>query len=207
LGRDCSRLDIIVMKGILVKEFGEPNVLQIENNLPLPEIGSNEILIQVFACGVNPVDTYIRSGQYQNKPVIPYIPGKDGAGIIYQIGDNVTKFKINERVYFLGSLSGSYAQYVRCDIKYVFHLPNEISFLQGACLGTPAFTAYRALFDKARGQPGDKVFIHGASGGVGMMALEMAKAMGMTVVGTAGTPEGIEVYFPSSIIYSYYCRP
>lgn len=147
---------------------------------------------EALATGVNPVDTYIRSGKYKNLPILPYIPGKDGAGIVHSIGMNVTSFNIGERVYFFGSITGSYAQYTICSITNVFSLPIDITFAQGACLGTPAFTAYRALFDKGKAKPGERIFIHGASGGVGLFTVEMAKSIGLEVIGTAGTSEGIE---------------
>jgi NADPH:quinone reductase len=192
------------MEGIVVTEFGDPEVLRIQKTIPLPDLGhggngSDEILIKIYAIGVNPVDTYIRSGSYKNSPVLPYIPGKDGAGIVHKIGNNVKHLKIGDRVYFLGSSSGSYAQYAICHSKYVYHLPDEITFEQGACLGTPAFTAYRALFEKGHATPGERLFIHGASGGVGLMVLEMAKAIGVIVIGTAGTSEGIQVFFSFSL--------
>jgi NADPH:quinone reductase len=186
------------MEAIFVNEFGGPEVLRFQK-IPIPDLGHNggasyeEVMIQVSAVGVNPVDTYIRSGQYKNPPVLPYIPGKDGAGIIHKIGKNVKHLKIGDRVYFLGSSSGSYAQYAICPSKFVYLLPDEITFEQGACLGTPAFTAYRALFEKGHVAPGERLFIHGASGGVGLMVLEMAKAIGAIVIGTAGTSEGIQV--------------
>lgn len=179
------------MEGIIVKNFGNPEVMIIDY-LNLPEPGPNEVVIKVIATGVNPVDTYIRSGGYKNPPLLPYTPGKDGSGIIHNIGINVTSFNIGERVYFFGSKTGSYAQYTICSITNVFSLPSDITFEQGACLGTPAFTAYRALFDKGKSKPGEKVFIHGASGGVGLFAVEMAKSIGMEVIGTASTSEGIE---------------
>ena len=187
-----------MMEAIVVSEFGEPEVLQLQK-IPLPDIGigggagDDDVMIKVSAVGVNPVDTYIRSGQYRNSPALPYTPGKDGAGIVYRIGNNIKHLKIGDRVYFLGSSSGSYAQYAICPSKYVYLLPDEITFEQGACLGTPAFTAYRALFDKGHATPGERLLIHGASGGVGLMVVEMAKAIGVIVIGTAGTAEGIEV--------------
>jgi NADPH:quinone reductase len=182
------------MLGVLVKDFGGPEVLT-TTQIPLPEFGLDDVLIQVHAIGVNPVDTYIRSGQYKNLPILPYVPGKDGAGTVYRVGENVKSLKVGQRVYFLGSTSGSSAQYATCPAKYVFQLPQNLTFIQGACLGTPAFTAYRALFEKGHITPGERLFIHGASGGVGLVAIEMAKAIGIEVVGTAGTLDGIQVLF------------
>lgn len=142
--------------------------------------------------GVNPVDTYIRSGVHPKLPNLPYIPGKDGAGVVHEVGSDVKDVKVGDRVYMFGSLSGSYAQYSLCNASHAFLLPDNVTFEKGACLGTPAFTAYRALFTKARAKPGDKVFIHGASGAVGLLAVQMARALDMEVVGTAGTETGVQ---------------
>lgn len=180
------------IRAVVINEFGPPEVLNLGTTI-LPELGINDILIKVYAVGVNPVDTYIRSGQYKNLPKLPYVPGKDGAGIIIKRGSNVSNLNVGDRVYFLGSISGSYAEFTICHSQHVYHLPDEITFEQGACLGTPAFTAYRALFTKGHAKSGEQLLIHGASGGVGLMVVEMAKSIGMTVIGTAGTSEGIEV--------------
>jgi NADPH2:quinone reductase len=152
-------------------------------------------MIKLHACGVNPVDTYIRSGAYGKLPQLPYIPGKDGAGVVISVGSEVEGISEGDRVYLFNSTTGTYAENCICNASNIFKLPSNISFSQGACLGTPAFTAYRALFQKAQAKPGELIFVHGASGGVGLMVVEMAKAAGMKVVGAAGTPEGIEVIF------------
>lgn len=187
-------------RAVIVKEFGALDVLT-NGIFTLPELGEDEILIKVYAVGVNPVDTYIRSGQYKTLPNLPYIPGKDGAGIIEKVGTNIVDLNVGDRVYFLGSITGSYAEYSICRSAHVYHLPDNITFEQGACLGTPAFTAYRALFAKGYGKSDDLLFIHGASGGVGLVVVEMAKSIGMKVIGTAGTTEGIEVIeFPIFLI-------
>ncbi|CAE7526040.1 CRYZ, partial [Symbiodinium microadriaticum] len=123
---------------------------------------------------------------------LPFTPGKDAAGIVHSIGSDVKNVAVGDRVYIFGAITGSYAEYTLCSEENVFYLPDKVSFKKGACLGTPAFTAYRALFDKARGRPGDLVFVHGATGGVGLMAVQMARASGMRVVGTAGSEDGIE---------------
>lgn len=180
------------MNQIRVSDFGGPEVLQVtQAALPVPTFG--ECLIRLHACGVNPVDTYIRSGNYPVLPNLPYCPGKDGAGTIEAIVGNFKDLKVGDRVYICGARTGTYAQYCVCDARHVFKFPDNLSYAQGACLGVKAFTAFRALFDKAKAKPGEKVFIHGASGGVGLVATQIAKASGMTVIGTAGTPEGAKV--------------
>ena len=138
------------------------------------------------------MDTYIRSGKYPKLPSLPHTPGKDGAGIVSSVGSDVTEIKVGDRVFIFGAITGSYAQYTLCNASNVFKLPNHVSFEKGACLGTPAFTAYRALFAKAKAQSGETVFIHGASGGVGLAAIQLAQAAGLKVVGTASSVDGLE---------------
>lgn len=181
-----------VMKAIVVEEFGGPEVM-LQKTVPKLTPQPDECLIRVEAVGVNPVDTYLRSGAYPKLPDLPYTPGKDGAGIVEAVGEGLGhQFKEGDRVFFVATECGAYAQYTRCKLDHLYKLPDNVTFEEGACLGVPAFTAYRALFEKTRAQPGERVFIHGASGGVGMIAVQMARAAGMEVVGTAGTPTGIE---------------
>lgn len=185
------------VSAIVASAFGDESVLQIGNvNIPSP--GSGQCVIRVHACGVNPVDTYIRSGVYPKLPDLPYIPGKDAAGVVSEVGSDVKDIKVGDRVYVFGALTGSYAQFTLCNSSNTFKLPGNVSYEEGACLGTPAFTAFRALYNKARGQPGDVVFVHGASGGVGLMAVQMARAGGMRVVGTASSHEGMQVFSSAS---------
>ncbi|XP_041325361.1 quinone oxidoreductase isoform X2 [Pyrgilauda ruficollis] len=168
------------------------------------------VLIKVHACGVNPVDTYIRSGTYARKPALPYTPGSDVAGVIESVGEHVTAFKKGDRVFTLETLSGGYAEYAVAAANRVFPLPDKLDFRQGAAIGVPYFTAYRALFQKQcvlqsqcqhflcsslRGcaKAGESVLVHGASGGVGLAACQIARACGLKVLGTAGTEEGMNV--------------
>lgn len=127
--------------------------------------------------------------------------GKDGSGLIESIGAEVTDFSVGDRVYFCGTSTGAYAQYCLADVSNVFALPDNTTFSQGACLGVPAFTAYRALFKKARVKPGEVILIHGASGGVGLMVTQIAHAFGMIVIGTAGTDIGLQV------LLTFFCDP
>lgn len=177
------------MKAIIVREYGAPEVMKLEET-PSPTVGANQVLVKLKAAGVNPVDTYIRSGVYAVKPLLPYTPGKDGAGIVEAIGDNVTKFKVGERVYTADSVSGTYAEYCLCSENQVGHLPENISFEQGAGVFVPYATSYRALFQKAKAHKGETVLVHGASGGVGLAAVQWAKNAGLRVIGTASSEEG-----------------
>ena len=146
------------------------------------------------AAGVNPVDTYIRSGQYASLPPLPYTPGSDGAGVVADMGSDVQNFKASDRVYFSGTADGrpygSYAQEALCTLDQVHHLPSHVSFEEGAGVGVPYVTAWRALFDRGHAVPGETVLIHGASGAVGVAAAQMASAAGLRVFGTAGTERG-----------------
>jgi NADPH2:quinone reductase len=177
------------MKAIRVKEFGGPEVMRLEE---VPELkpGPGEVVVRIRAAGVNPVETYIRAGTYARKPSLPYTPGTDGAGTIEAAGKNATRFAPGARVYVAGSLSGTYAEQALCDESSVFPLAAHVSFAQGAALGVPYGTAFRGLFQRARAIAGETVLIHGASGGVGIAATQLARAAGMRVIGTAGTDKG-----------------
>ena len=177
------------MEAIRVHQFGEPEVLRLEQ-VPTPQPGSGQALVRMQAIGVNPVETYIRAGIYSYKPALPYTPGNDGAGVVEQIGDSVTEFKPGDRVYTAGSISGTYAEFALCKTEQVHPLPGNVSFAQGAAMGTPYATAYRGLFQRAGAKPGETVLVHGASGGVGTAAVQLARARGLRVFGTAGSDEG-----------------
>jgi NADPH2:quinone reductase len=178
-----------MMKAIKIHEFGGPEVLRLED-VPEPAPGAGQVVVRVRAAGVNPVDTYIRSGVHAVKPGLPYTPGLDAAGEVEAVGEGVTRVCAGQRVYLAGSLSGTYAELALCDESQCHPLPERISFAQGAAVFTPYVTAYRALFHRANAKPGETVLVHGASGGVGTAAVQLARAAGLRVVGTAGTEEG-----------------
>ncbi len=177
------------MKAIRVSDFGGPDVLKL-HDVPDPKPDSGQVVVRVKAVGVNPVDTYIRAGVYPRKPNLPYTPGTDAAGIVEAVGPNVKRFKAGDRVYTNGTITGAYAELALCEESQVHPLPSKISFAQGAALGIPYGTAYRALFQRGRAKPGETLLVHGASGGVGTACLQFARAFGMTVIGTAGTEKG-----------------
>ena len=180
------------MKAIRVNEFGGPDVLRLEE-VATPRPAPGQGLLRMHAIGVNPVETYIRAGTYARLPALPYTPGNDGAGVVEQIGDSVTEFKLGDRVYTAGSLSGTYAEFALCRTDQVHRLPENASFPQGAAIGTPYATAYRGLFQRAEAKPGETVLVHGASGGVGTAAVQLARARGLRVLGTAGSDEGCKL--------------
>lgn len=177
------------MKAIRINEFGGPEVLRLED-VPEPSPAAGQVLVRVRAAGVNPVDTYIRSGVHAVKPKLPYTPGLDAAGEVEAVGEGVTRLSVGQRVYTAGSLTGTYAELALCEESQCHVLPERVSFAQGAGVFTPYTTAYRALFQRANAKPGETVLVHGASGGVGTAAVQLARAAGMRVVGTGGTDEG-----------------
>src|SRR5262245_52151703 len=152
------------MKAIRVHEFGPPEVMKLEE-VPDPKAGSGEVVVKVQAVGVNPVDTYIRSGVYGRRATPPYTPGMDAAGVVEAVGDGVQRVHVGERVYAAASISGTYAQKALCRESQVWHLPDRVSFSQGAGVYVPYATAYRALFHRAHARPGEVLLVHGASGG------------------------------------------
>jgi NADPH2:quinone reductase len=180
------------MKAILVREFGGPEVLKLEE-VPTPKPGAGQVLVRIHAAGVNPYDTYMRAGTYAIKPPLPYTPGSDGAGVIEAVGEGVKRVKPGDRVYTAKTISGAYAQYALALEEQVHALPEKISFGQGAGVWVPYGTAYHALFHSAKAHASETVLVHGASGGVGSAAVQMARAMGLMVFGTAGTPKGVEL--------------
>lgn len=178
------------MKAIIVREFGSPDVLKIEETADLVP-GDGEILVRIKAVGVNPVDTYLRTGNHVHAPKLPYTPGKDAAGIVEAVGGNVSEFSVGDRVYTAGTVTGTYAEFCLCRENQLGRLPANAAFESGAAIWTPYATAYRALFQKANIATGEKVLIHGASGGVGIAAIQWAKHAGAVVYGTASSAEGL----------------
>ncbi len=177
------------MKTIRVHQFGDPEVLQLAD-VPDLAAGAGQVVVRVHAAGVNPVETYIRSGKYAKLPPLPYTPGTDGAGVIAQVGAGVDGWRIGQRVYLAGSLSGTYAEMALCEPAHLHPLPGAVSFAQGAALGVPYTTAHFALFGRGQVQSGETVLIHGATGGVGLAVLQLARAAGLTVLATGGSEAG-----------------
>lgn len=180
------------MRAIRVHEVGAPQVMRLEE-VPDPKPAAGQVLVRVRAVGVNPVDTYIRSGIYAVKMPLPYTPGTDAAGRIEVVGPEVVAFKPGDRVYTSGTQSGAYAELALCAVSQVHPLPPKAAFEQGAALGVPYATAYRALFHRGKAQPGESLLVHGASGGVGIAAVQLGRTHGMTVIGTAGTERGLKL--------------
>jgi len=171
----------------------------VDLNVPVPEVGEEQVMVRVVVAGINPVETYIREGKCSKLPELPYTPGTDAAGFVHQIGKRVNNLKVGDRVFVSGNSfkfnnnSGSYAEFVVTDSIFVFPLHPRLTFAQGASLGVPYFTAYQALILRGKVKPGEAVLVHGASGSCGTAAVQIARALGATVVGTAGTTDGMDV--------------
>ncbi len=177
------------MKAIRISEYGGPSVLKLEET-PAPQPGPSQVVVRNHAVGVNPVDTYLRANVDNRGPKLPYTPGTDAAGVVHAVGAGVTGVKAGDRVYVGGTLSGAYGELSLCDQAQVHPLPANVTFTQGAAMNVPYATAYHALFHRGRGEGGETVLVHGASGGVGVGAVQLARARGLTVIGTAGTERG-----------------
>jgi NADPH2:quinone reductase len=180
------------MKAILVREFGGPEVLKLKE-VPTPKPAAGQVLVRIHGAGVNPYDTYMRAGTYAIKPPLPYTPGSDAGGVIEAVGDGVKKVKPGDRVYTAKTVTGAYAEYALTLEEQVHSLPEKTSFGQGAGVWVPYGTAYHALNHSAEAHASETVLVHGASGGVGSAAVQMARAMGLTIFGTAGTQKGLDL--------------
>lgn len=179
-----------MFSAVRVPAPGPPGVMKVDQLtklLPKP----NEVLVRVHAVGINPVETYLRSGNY-TRPVdtYPYTPGNDASGVVEAVGEGVSNVKAGDRVYTLKTITGSYAEYTVASSKHVRPIPANVSFKQAAALSVPYYTAYRALFQKANIKPGRSILVHGATGAVGVACLQMSRAQGLTVIGSAGSDSG-----------------
>eukprot|EP00397_Hematodinium_sp_SG-2012_P032924 GEMP01035108.1.p1 GENE.GEMP01035108.1~~GEMP01035108.1.p1 ORF type:complete len:357 (+),score=69.75 GEMP01035108.1:149-1219(+) len=174
-------------KRIRVEKFGGPDVLEVQS-FELPQLKEGEVLVEVRAFGINPVETYIRAGTYQlpvpAEEYLPFTPGKDSAGVIVE--SRSTGFQNGDRVYTVMSETGVYATHAIAKGTDVRHLPDNLSFEQGCALGIPYRTAYRALL-KANAKPGQSILVHGGSGAVGRATVELARYFGLgPIVATRG---------------------
>jgi NADPH:quinone reductase len=170
-------------------------VLKCDVDDPVP--GPGEVVVELHAAGVNPADTYMRSGTYAILPKLPYIPGGDAGGVISAVGPGVTEHNIGDRV-FVGTalsfdLTGCYAEKVKRKASEVRSLPEGVTFAQATAFGVSYPTAHYALFERGGAKRGETVFIHGASGSVGTSAIQLAKRAGLKVIGSAGTSKGLEL--------------
>jgi len=177
------------MRAIVVEKYGGIEQLKLQER-PIPALEPETLLVRLFAAGVNPVDTYQRSGIQGYTPRLPFTPGMDGAGVIEEAGEGIRDLDVGMKVYVAGSISGAYAEYCLCAPESLHPLPDELEWVEGACLGVPYFTAARALFTAGKLRGNETVLIHGASGGVGLACLQLCLGLDVTVYATAGSHEG-----------------
>ena len=174
-----------IMKAVRVHEYGSADVLTLEE-APRPQPpGTGELLVRVRASSVNPADWKTRAGYFKQwMPLaLPFVLGRDVSGVVEAIGPGVSRFKKGDEVY--GVVSGAYAEYAVAKEAEVAHKPRSIDHTRAAVIPLAALTAWQALFDKARLAAGQRVLIHGAAGGVGSFAVQLAKWSGATVIATA----------------------
>ena len=178
-----------MMKAVVAHEYGAPEVLKIEQ-VPRPEPNEDEALVRVIASGVNPADPLTLSGKYAREfgTHLPLIPGYEIAGVVEKTGANVTKLKVGDAVYGYPTFGGGWAEYITVKEGEVAAKPKTLNFVDSAAVPMGALTAWQALVDVAKLQPGQTVLIHGGSGGVGSFAIQIAKARGARVIATASMP-------------------
>ncbi len=180
------------MRAIVMTEAGSSDILKLAD-MEKPCCADNEVLVQVMAAGINPVDTKVRNNGPMIKAGLPAILGCDGAGIVEQIGADVTHFEVGDAVYYcyggLGQQAGNYAEHIAVPEAYVAMKPDCIDFIDAAAAPLVLITAWEALFDRARIQSAQKIFIHAGAGGVGHVAIQLAKLAGCEVATTVSNSE------------------
>lgn len=179
------------MKAIVAHEYGGPEVLKLED-VPVPTPKDDEMLIKVFAAGVNSFDGTLRSGKYakgSKGTQLPWHPGYDIAGVVEKVGSKITKFKVGDAAYAMINIlnGGGYAEYALAKETDAALKPTTIGFVEAAGAPSVALTSWQAIADKANVQSGQTVLIHGASGGIGLFAIPIAKIRGAKVFATAST--------------------
>jgi NADPH:quinone reductase-like Zn-dependent oxidoreductase len=177
-----------MMKAVVAHEYGAPEVLRFEE-IPSPEPKENEALVRVIASSVNPADPLTLGGKYAREfgTHLPLIPGYDIAGVVEKTGANITKLKVGDAVYGYPTFGGGWADYVTVKEWEVAVKPKSLNFVEAAAVPMGALTAWQALVDVAKLQPGQTILIQGGSGGVGSFAVQIAKALGARVIATAST--------------------
>lgn len=179
------------MKAVLCKAFGPPESLVIEEVESLKP-GPGQVVVSVKACGVNFPDTLIIAGKYQFKPDLPFSPGGEVAGVVQKIGEGVERVKVGDRVIaFTGW--GGFAEEVVVETKALIPIPLEMDFAIASAFVMVYGTSHYALKDRAKLQPGEKLLVLGASGGVGLAAVELGKVMGAQVIAAASTDEKLAI--------------
>jgi len=173
------------MRAIVQRRFGGPDVLE-PADVPRPEPASNEVLVRVHAAGVNPIDCALRAGELGQPAAFPLINGRDISGVILDTGDSVVSLHVGDEVYgMLDDRAGGYAEYVSTPACYVVRKPSSLSHPQAAAMPLAGLTAWQMLVNVAQVRAGQRVLIHAAAGGVGHLAVQIAKARDAYVLATA----------------------
>lgn len=184
------------MKAAFIRQTGAPSVIEYDE-IKTPEPRANEVLVKVGAVSVNPIDTYIRSGAVQMASKFPYIIGCDLAGTVVQVGSEVKRFSIGDRVWGsnqgLFGRQGTFAEFAAVDERWLYKTPAAMSDSEAAAGALVGLTAHMGLFQHADLHPGEVVFVNGGAGGVGSCVVQLAKAAGAFVVTTAGSDESLAV--------------
>ncbi len=180
------------MKAVVCSEFGMADKLTLDANWAEPEVGENEILIDVKAAGLNFPDVLMIQGKYQSQPPMPFIPGGELAGIVSAVGDKVTRYKVGDKVIASTGVN-AFCERVAVHEMGAFPMPESLSFEQAAGVCVTYFTTYHAYKQRAQLKEGDTVLVLGAAGGVGTTAVELGKLMGAKVVACASSDEKLEI--------------
>ncbi|MBI2826070.1 MAG: NADPH:quinone reductase [Planctomycetia bacterium] len=182
------------MKAAFIRKQGPPDVIEY-GEVPTPEAGPGQALVRVKAVSVNPIDTYIRGGMIKAALPNPYVIGSDLAGVVERCGSGVTGLKPGTRVWGANQgregRQGTFAEYIAVDEQWLYTTPEGVADQQAAAVALVGITAHIGLFQKARLQVGELVFVNGGTGGVGSAVLQMAKAAGARVITTAGSDEKV----------------
>ncbi|WP_413199343.1 zinc-dependent alcohol dehydrogenase family protein [Nostoc piscinale] len=182
------------MKAVLMTAAGSPEVLQLQEvPTPIVPLDNTQLLVRLVAAGVNPIDTKLRKRGTFYPDQMPAILGCDGAGVVEAVGAGVQKFRPGDAVFFcyggLGGHQGNYAEYTVVDERFVARKPTSVSFAEAAAAPLVLITAWEALYERGRLEPGEKVLIHAGAGGVGHVAIQLAKLKGAAVATTVSTQE------------------
>ena len=179
------------MRAVVVREFGAVETASL-GEMPEPAMGPRDVLVSVRAAAANFVDLLVIGGQYQFLPERPFVPGKLPAGVVTAVGPDVTKLRVGDRVQTMAE-QGGYGAVVAVPEHLCYRLPDAMSFTDAAAMSLVYDTSWFALRDRGRIQPGDTVFVMGASGGVGFAAVQLAKAMGARVLGAVSSPAKADI--------------
>jgi len=180
------------MKAVLMTRAGDPDVLELRD-IATPTVGEHEVLVRLRAAGINPLDTKVRKLHMYYPDHLPAVLGCDGAGVVDGIGSKVSRFRVGDDVYFfnngIGSAPGSYAEYTVVHEDYAARKPASLSMIEAAALPLVLITAWEALIDRVAVKPGETVLIHAGAGGVGHIAVQLARNAGARVAATVSGPE------------------